>query len=170
VAYCNPPASNFPWLDLRKGACMNMNVCATRPESTVGARCRLAPTTVIPAEAGIQLKNEPRPSFPSADGNPPSCRPAWTPALRQAQGRLCAGVTTFGTFVRTGGPRGLWTLRRPEQDLDDVLQGEPDLPWRSEPSGRTIVRVTSAISRHTSQVASQLAPSHRLKAVIHLLF
>jgi hypothetical protein len=42
-------------------------------------------------------------------------------------------------------PRQGWL----EQDLEDVLQGELDLPLRSKPTRRTIVRVTSAVSRHT---------------------
>jgi hypothetical protein len=35
-----------------------------------------------------------------------------------------------------------------EEDLEDVLQGELDLPLRSKATGHTIVRVTSAVSRH----------------------
>ena len=32
-----------------------------------------------------------------------------------------------------------------EQDLKNLLQGELDLPLRSKPTGRTVVRVTSAV-------------------------
>jgi len=34
-----------------------------------------------------------------------------------------------------------------EEDLEEVLQVEPDLPLRSKASSRTIVRVTTAINR-----------------------
>jgi len=62
-------------------------------EGTVGARRRLALTTVIPAKAGTQFA------------------PTWTTAHRHAQGRLCAGVTSAMSFITMGGPRGPWTLR-----------------------------------------------------------
>jgi hypothetical protein len=46
------------------------------------------PQPVIPAKAGIHLL----------------LKRVWTPALRQAQGRLCAGVTMM-IFISTGGPQ-----------------------------------------------------------------
>ena len=38
-------------------------------------------------------------------GNPARCGLAWTPALRQAQGKLFAGVTTPAIFISLGGPQ-----------------------------------------------------------------
>jgi hypothetical protein len=56
-------------------------------------------------------------------------------------------------------PRPGWL----EENLEEVLQGELDLPLRSKPTSRTIVRVTSAVSLHVN-VSTGLFPG-RLRFV-----
>jgi hypothetical protein len=71
------------------------------------------------------------------------CRLAGCPSLEK--GVQPSLVTCFA-------PRG--SLPRPgwlEQDLEEILQGKLHLPLRSKPTGRTIVRVTSAVSRRRAK-------------------
>ena len=52
-------------------------------------------------------------SFPSRHGgrNPARCGLTWTPALRQAQGKLYVGVTTPAIFISMGEPQAHGALR-----------------------------------------------------------
>jgi hypothetical protein len=98
--------------------------CMRHPRNSLP---RPAESHVVPAKlvlregggAGIHLKNEPRASFP-----------------RKRESTSWVGGQDHGDSG--------WL----EQDLEDVLQGEPDPPLRSKRTGPTTVRVTCAVSRH----------------------
>jgi hypothetical protein len=91
-------------------------------ESTAGARRRLAPTTVVPAQTGIQFAL------------------TWTPALRQAQGRLFAGVTRAAVFISMDGPqvhgRSVEGWRRPGEIRLGELLSPPEQSHNDKEIGK----------------------------------
>ena len=74
----------------------------------------------------------------------------------QIRGKLAASVSrkrAQPNLLTCLAPRD--SLPRPgwlEEGLEEVLQGELDLPLRSKATGRTIVRTTSAVNRQTVKV------------------
>jgi hypothetical protein len=83
-------------------ACGKFSPTATLPCGGNGRSKKLR-GFFCPQRTGASAENHPPAGHSRESGNPLASGLRWTRALRQAQGKLCAGVTKAVVFVSLGG-------------------------------------------------------------------